>query len=424
MASNKRKWLSSETDGRTIRPRLETAPYDKRKASLVFNKEAFKDFPLNDMRSFKDIRVNTQYAYFDRTRYIPVIDSLQRVLLFLRPRRFGKSLFLSTLARFHGVENKHNYEALFRGLDVDQDVKSGKITPGQYLIMSFDFSAIDRSPDLEVARKSLSGMIVNSIKAFYTTYGPYLGDKSSDQLIERNVTEDPIESLGACVTLVEAALNLVMDLEDPLFGVKGIYLLADEYDAFSNEYLDPNDPRPWEQLRTSPYSLLKGFWAAVKSNLEFHQIVKCFITGVSPLSMADHTSGFNFATDVSWRKELSGLCGLTQEDILAALRLMFKSEDDVLRHFEIMKDNYDGYRFAPSSQVPHIFNTNTCLEYLQSLVSGEPIDPSAITNSEVSEPALQILAATPIANTIISEGLGFNPIPYEKLVQSFRLTDL
>ncbi|KAI8344981.1 hypothetical protein B0O80DRAFT_38271 [Mortierella sp. GBAus27b] len=438
MASNKRKWLSSEADGRAIRPRLATTPYDRRKASLVFNEQDFEGFPLNDKSSFELIRANSRYAYFDRTRYISVVDSsLENVLLFLRPRRFGKSLFLSTLAHFHGVENKHNYEALFQGLDVDRDVKSRNITPNQYLIMLFDFSAIDRSPDLEVARKSLSGMIVGAIKKFYMTYGPYLGDKSSDQLIELNVTEDPIGSLGACVTLVEAALSSVMDSEDPLFGVKGIYLLADEYDAFSNEFLDPNDKRPWEQLRTSTSSLLKGFWAAVKSELGPRRIVKCFITGVSPLSMADHTSGFNIATYVSWDENLSGLCGLTEEDVLAALKLphVCKSEDEVLRHFEIMKDNYDGYRFAPSSQAPHVFNTNTCLEYLQSLVKGKAIDPRTVTNSEVPEPALQILAASPVANTIISDSLGDrtllsdtlekHSILYEGgLLQSFRLTHL
>jgi hypothetical protein len=143
--------------------------------------------------------------------------------------------------------------------------------------------------------------------------------------------------------------------------------LADEYDAFSNEYLNPDDKRPWEQLRSDPNSLLKGFWGTVKSNLESQSIAKCFITGVSPLSMADHTSGFNVATYVSWDEELSGLCGLTKEDVLSALKLpsVCKSEDEVRSHFDIMKTYYDGYNFAEMSQEPHVFNTNTCLEYLQ-----------------------------------------------------------
>ncbi|OAQ23951.1 hypothetical protein K457DRAFT_903587 [Linnemannia elongata AG-77] len=209
-------------------------------------------------------------------------------------------------------------------------------------------------------------------------------------------------------------------MDDPLYGVKGIYLLADEYDSFSNEFLSPDDPRPWDHLSTSANSLLKGFWATVKSKLGPRSIAKCFITGVSPLSMADHTSGFNVATYVSWREELSGLCGLT-EDVHAALNLLSvsKSEIEIQRHFDIMKANYNGYMFAPSSK---------------SLMRGVPINPSAVSNSEVSEPALQILAASPVASSIISESLESQimpsnvaqsrAIPYQDLSQSFRLTGL
>ena len=83
--------------------------------------------------------------------------------------------------------------------------------------------------------------------------------------------------------------------------------------------------------------------------------------------MADHTGGFNVATYISWREELSGLCSLTEEDVYAALNLLSvsKPELDIQRHFDIMKYNYNGYLFAPSSKVQHVFNTNTCLEYLE-----------------------------------------------------------
>jgi len=117
MTSSKRKWLSSEADGRIVRPRLTVALYDGRGASMTFRKNDFKGFPLNDKHSFdfEAIRTNPQYAYFDRTGYISVLESfLESVLLFLRPRRFGKSLFLSTLAHFHGVEHKQNYKELFQ----------------------------------------------------------------------------------------------------------------------------------------------------------------------------------------------------------------------------------------------------------------------------------------------------------------------
>ncbi|KFH62927.1 hypothetical protein MVEG_11451 [Podila verticillata NRRL 6337] len=82
--------------------------------------------------------------------------------------------------------------------------------------------------------------------------------------------------------------------------------------------------------------------------------------------MADHTSGFNVATNVSWWKEYSGLCGLTEEDVKAALKLpsVCESEEEIAKHLKIMKENYNGYNFVESGTAPHIFNTNTCLEYL------------------------------------------------------------
>jgi hypothetical protein len=89
--------------------------------------------------------------------------------------------------------------------------------------------------------------------------------------------------------------------------------------------------------------------------------------------MADNTGGgFNVATYVSWHKKLSGLCGLTEEDVRAALEQpsVCKSPDEIQKHFEIMKANYDGYNFVEMGQTAHVFNTNTCLEYLQ--VSSQP----------------------------------------------------
>lgn len=122
VSSSKRNWLSVEADGRIIKPKLSVEPYDCHEASLVFRKERFWGFPLNDKRDFETIHVNSELAYFDHTHYISELESFSRdVLVFLRPRRFSKSLFLSTLAHFHGVEYKQNYKALFQ---VHEDVKS------------------------------------------------------------------------------------------------------------------------------------------------------------------------------------------------------------------------------------------------------------------------------------------------------------
>src|SRR4051812_2527573 len=118
------------------------------------------------------------------------------------------------------------------------------------------------------------------------------------------------------------------------FVLLQIYLLADEYDAYSNQYLKIDDPNAWNVLHNAE-SLLKDFWATVKSHMGRQMVYKCFITGVLPLSLADVTSGFNIATNVSGDEDLAGLCGLSNGDIRSALKLCLKNQD-VKRHFGIM----------------------------------------------------------------------------------------
>ena len=94
---------------------MEIAPLDHREATLVLNSANFRSFPVNDKSDFGQIRADSELAYFDRTNYLSVLGTFkENVLLFLRPRRFGKSLTLSMLAHFHGVEYKDRYDELFQ----------------------------------------------------------------------------------------------------------------------------------------------------------------------------------------------------------------------------------------------------------------------------------------------------------------------
>ncbi|KAF9899693.1 hypothetical protein EC991_008441 [Linnemannia zychae] len=266
----------------------------------------------------------------------------ERALVFLRPRRSGKSLALSSLAHFHGREHLPDYKLLFANLAIDEHVTNKRILPGQYFVLQFDFSAVDRSQDREVARRSLNLMLNRSIKQFYKTYEPYL-KMSADYLIQDFIKDNAI-----------------------------IYLMADEYDSYTNEYLVPVDSVHWKPPRGAyPESLLKGFWASVKNGLG-RGISKCYITGISPQSLVDNTSGFNVAKDISWEPEFASFCGLTETDVVAALtrEKVCGSTAEAAKHLKIMRDHFKGYNFVPGSQGPLIYNTNTCLEYLQTLLKG------------------------------------------------------
>ncbi|KAF9103236.1 hypothetical protein BGX27_010669, partial [Mortierella sp. AM989] len=416
---------------------LNVVQYDCRSGDLVWKEDTFRSFPVHGVHCFKSLRQRPELCFFDKTAFISALESFSEpALVFLRPRRSGKSLGLSMLAHFHGREHLPDYKPLFGGLAIDEHVENNRVFPGNYFVLQFDFSCVDRSQDREVARRSLNLMLNGSIKQFYTTYEPYLR-KSADHLIQDLIKDDATASLGKCVNVVHNILTRVENPDDPLSKIKGIYLMADEYDSYSNDYLIPNDSVHWKPSEgAEPDSLLKGFWASVKSGLG-SGISKCYITGVSQQSLDGNTSGFNVAQYVSWESNLASFCSLTEADVTAALALkkVSGSAAKAKKHLKIMKDHYNGFNFVPGGRGPLTYNTNTCLEYLQRLAEGNPMkDPFSVTNSEVSEASLRLLVASPVATRLIEDGLFSESeqgkkvekrtIPFDTIGKPFTLTSL
>ncbi|KAF9173639.1 hypothetical protein BGX20_002585 [Mortierella sp. AD010] len=347
---------------------LNVVQYNRRSGNLVWKDDTFKSFPVGHISNFKTLRQRPDLCYFDKTAFISAIESVCcDALVFLRPRRSGKSLALSTLAHFHGREHLPDYDPLFKGLDIDEHVTKNCVSPGQYFVLQLDFSAATRTPDMDDTLHNLSVMLNESIKRFYRTYEPYLRE-SADYLIEKLIRSNPLASMSACVNVVHNLLRTISDLNDPLSKIKGIYIMADEYDNFSYEYLAPVDNvQSKPSRRSNPSSLLRGFWALVKSELGDHKIAKCYMTGVSPQSMDGYTPGFNVDRSVSWDKDLAGLCGLTKADVAAALEMeqVCWSTVEAGKHLKTMTDHYSGLNFVPGEQRPLTYDTNASLEYLQ-----------------------------------------------------------
>jgi len=142
-------------------------------------------------------------------------------------------------------------------------------------------------------------------------------------------------------------------------------LLVDEYDTFSNDYLDPYKTTTWEG--TAVEQTFKSFWSTVKSLLgPTAGIARAFITGISPLSLTDIGSGFNVARNLSLDQDVSGLCGLTRTDVEAALKKICGSDINAYNHhLAVMTKLYNGYHFCDEKTVETVYNTETCLHYLQ-----------------------------------------------------------
>ena len=139
-------------------------------------------------------------------------------------------------------------------------------------------------------------------------------------------------------------------------------MLVDECDAFSNDYLEPHRPT-WEG--TPVEATFKSFWSTVKSLL-WNGIQRSFITGISPLSLTDIGSGYNVARNISFDEDVAGLCGLTRSDIQAALKTVCGlNSESYEKHLSIMTEWYNGFHFCDETSVTTLYNTETCLSYLQ-----------------------------------------------------------
>lgn len=316
--------------------------------------------------------------------------------------------------------------------DIDGINEEGnKYKPGQYFVLKFDFSTIHCSLDLAEADRNLIKSLNGGIKRFYHTYATHLGEDVTS--LRGNIdSEDPSLSLQRCNGLVQRALSRAREQRNgPLAGVQGIYLLVDEYDAFTINYLEsPNTVKPHKIIwnGTKVGYTFRSFWSTVKS-LCSEGIQRVFITGISPLSLSSVSSGFNVARNLSFHPHLAGLCGLTSSDLEKVLKEICK-DDKHDEHLSEMTKSFNGYHFCKNKKVETVYNTETCLAYLQSIIDGGDLETKNPQNSEVAEQFLEEFATSASVITDFEKALqydqkgNFVPLEYDLWKQEFTLRDL
>ncbi len=283
------------------------------------------------------------YYYVDRTAYIRAVEEAGSVLLFLRPRRFGKSLWLSTLENYYDVAKGEEFEALFVRLAIGRAP-----TPlhNKYLIMRWNFSVVDPSGDYEEIRASLFNHINGCIEGFVASYQTLLGHKVT--LHE----DDALRSLQSVLVAVRRSPYR-------------LYLLIDEYDNFANEVMVASTERYEALVRGE--GVLKTVFKAVKDGVGGLGIERVFITGVSPVVMSDATSAFNVAKNIYTKRRFSGLCGFTEGEVAEAVEAVVRgcghSEEKVAEAMEMVRSFYNGYRFHPEGE--QVYNPTLVLYFLE-----------------------------------------------------------
>ena len=278
------------------------------------------------------------------------------------------------------------------------------------------------------ANEKLINFLNSSVKTFYRTYTAYLGGNFATLCQDINC-KDPNVSLQRCVYSAQDAIRQ----DKRLAGIKGIYVLVDEYDSFPNNYLaqliTAEGPKiAWEE--TAVGHTFKSFWTSIKS-LSINSIIKrVFITGISPLSLSSVDSGFNVARNLSFHGDLASLCGLTCSDLEEALDVVCDYPLDCSESLTEMTTCFNGYHFCMNDTVETVYNTETCLAYLQCRIERVRPETHDPPNSEVPEEFLTIFAASATAITDFEEAMkrdeegNFMPFEYSRFKQEFTLRDL
>ena len=284
------------------------------------------------------------YYYVDKTQYIPLLERYSAPV-FLRPRRFGKSLLVSTLAYYYDINEAERFDSLFGGTYIGEHPTGEQ---NKYMVMRFDFSKLVVADNIEELEKSFNNMACPAIKSFVegsNRYPRYFKNFRFGN--EGNATE----MLSDIMTRVTGE------------NLPPLYILIDEYDNFTNQLLTTFKDSLYEQVTTGD-SFLRTFFKVIKSGIGEGSVRSCFCTGVLPVTMDDLTSGYNIAEMLTLKPEFVSMLGFDHEETAAYLRYVLEKYDQAGTNYnevwELLLNNYDGYRFLPNTKP--LFNA-TILTY-------------------------------------------------------------
>lgn len=316
------------------------------------------------MMNFADIRLDNYY-YVDKTSFIPVIEQSDRFFFFIRPRRFGKSLTLNMLQHYYDVRTRDKFDALFGDLYIGKHPTRDR---NSYLVLYLNFSGI--SGELHNYRQGLDAHCNTSFDYFCDIYA---------ESLPKGIKEVLNEKAGA----VEQLDYLYHQCE--LAGQQ-IYLFIDEYDHFTNAILSDAESIHRYTEETHKEGYLRAFFNRVKAGT-YSSIKRCFITGVSPVTMDDLTSGFNIGTNYSLTPKFNAMMGFTEDEVREMLtyystKAPFHHTVDEL--IELMKPWYNNYCFAQECyDQPTLYNSNMVLYFVKNYIDNNGKAPRNMIESNI-----------------------------------------
>jgi len=268
-------------------------------------------------------------------------------LLFVRPRRFGKSLLLSMLENYYDLQKADEFDRLFGRLAIGRNPTPKR---NQYFVLKWDFSAVDPSGTVEQVRQSLRQHLNQQIQDFGRYYAGHLAYPI------RIEPDNAMASFQSLLSAVKATPHR-------------LYLLIDEYDNFANEILMGGQwagRQHYEGLLQGE-GVLKAVFKTVKAAASGWGLDRVFITGVAPIVLSDMTSGYNVAKNIYLSPQFHDLCGFTEAEIGETLNRVVAecglAANEAEAALDQMRLYYNGYRFSDAPD-DLVYNPTLALYFL------------------------------------------------------------
>ena len=300
--------------------------------------------------------------YVDKTAFIRQLEA-DRYVFLVRPRRFGKTLWLTMLDAYYDRAQADDFERVFAGTDIGGAPTAGH---SSYMVLYFDFSAVQQA----------AGRLAENFEQHCTNHLRDAMRRNSD-LFDANATREILSPPSVNEKLDTLFLHL------RTCGVP-LYVLIDEYDNFANNILVRDGANAYEEV-TGGGGFYRDFFAAIKAGTGHSgSVERLFVTGVSPITMDDLTSGFNIGTNVSLRPELNAMLGFTEEEVQHLVQLYHELgllAEEPAAALATMRTWYNGYRFSAGA-AGDVYNTDMVLYYLhESIPNRGP--PQALIDDNV-----------------------------------------
>ena len=289
--------------------------------------------------NFKTV-ISENYAYIDKTDYIPKLEEAGKYIFLLRPRRFGKSLFLSMLEYYYDVAHKDEFDALFGGLYIGKNPTKLR---NSYPVLFMDFSGIDTDGGHDAIFLRINEKVDTYLLSFLRRYA--YPDTAQQEIVAK--------------TSPAAKIERFFDL---LEGQKILFLI-DEYDHFANSIL-ADDLKLFQKIMGKG-GFVRSFYEVLKTATQRGTLDRLFVTGVTPIMLDSMTSGFNIGQNLSLHEDFNEAIGFTEAQVVTLLQPL--ADHCQLPMAQLLADTrrwYNGYRFNLNA-AETVYNANMLLYFIR-----------------------------------------------------------